>query len=276
MNRTLRSFRSNRLALAGILILLLLALGAVCAPWLARYSPTQTDFAALQQAPSAKHWLGTDELGRDIFSRVLFGARVSLVAGLISVSIALVLGGLIGLVAGFYGGWLDNLLMRLTDAMLAFPFLVLAIALAAVLGPSLQNPLLAIGIVTTPVFARLVRGQTLAERPRDYVQAALALGGGDGRILLRHLLPNILGPLIVQVSLSTAAAVLAEATLSFLGLGIQPPTPSWGSMLNAARGYLAYAPWMAIFPGLAIFLAVLAFNLIGDGLRDALDPRLKK
>lgn len=166
--------------------------------------------------------------------------------------------------------------MRLTDAMLAFPFLVLAIALAAVLGPSLHNTLLAIGIVTTPVFARLVRGQTLAERPREYVQAALALGAGDGRVLLRHLLPNILGPLIVQASLSTAAAVLAEATLSFLGLGVQPPTPSWGSMLNAARGYLAYAPWMAIFPGLAIFLAVLAFNLIGDGLRDALDPRLRR
>lgn len=276
MIRTLRSFRSNRLALAGMVLLLLLALGAGFAPWLSPYSPTRTDFAALQQPPSSKHLLGTDELGRDILSRILYGARVSLVAGLISVSIALVLGGVIGLVAGFYGSWLDDLLMRLTDAMLAFPFLVLAIALAAVLGPSLQNTLLAIGVVTTPVFARLVRGQALAERPRDYVQAALALGMSDGRILLRHLLPNLLGPLIVQVSLSTAAAVLAEATLSFLGLGIQPPTPSWGSMLNAARGYLTYAPWMAIFPGLAIFLAVLAFNLIGDGLRDALDPRLKK
>ncbi|MFZ5992973.1 MAG: ABC transporter permease [Deinococcota bacterium] len=276
MNRMLRSFRANRLALAGTVMLLLLALGAGFAPWLSPYSPTQTDFAALQQPPSGKHPLGTDELGRDILARILYGARVSLVAGLVSVSIALVLGGIIGLLAGFYGGWLDELLMRLTDAMLAFPFLVLAIALAAVLGPSLHNTLLAIGIVTTPVFARLVRGQTLAERPREYVQAALALGAGDGRVLLRHLLPNILGPLIVQASLSTAAAVLAEATLSFLGLGVQPPTPSWGSMLNAARGYLAYAPWMAIFPGLAIFLAVLAFNLIGDGLRDALDPRLRR
>ncbi len=276
MNRTLRTFTSNRLALAGMGILLLLALGAIFAPWLTHYSPTQTDFEALQKAPSAKHLLGTDELGRDIFSRVLYGARISLVAGLISVSIALFFGGLIGLLAGFYGGWVDNVLMRLTDAMLAFPFLVLAIALAAVLGPSLQNTLLAIGIVTTPVFARLVRGQTLAERPRDYVQAAVALGSGDIRIVFNHLLPNITGSLIVQASLSTAAAVLAEATLSFLGLGIQPPTPSWGSMLNAARGYLAYTPWMAIFPGLAIFLAVLAFNLIGDGLRDALDPRTKR
>ncbi|GIW24805.1 ABC transporter permease [Meiothermus sp.] len=275
-NRTLRAFLANRLAIAGMVILLLLVLGAIFAPTLVPYSPTATDFSALQQGPSAKHWFGTDQLGRDILSRVFYGARVSLAAGLVSVVIALVLGGLIGLIAGFYGGWIDDVLMRLTDAMLAFPFLVLAIALAAVLGPSLQNTMLAIGVVTTPVFARLIRGQVLAERPRDYVQAAVALGGGDGRIIVRHLLPNILGPLIVQVSLSTATAVLAEATLSFLGLGVQPPTPSWGSMLNDARGYLSQAPHMALFPGLAIFLAVLAFNLIGDGLRDAFDPRMKK
>ncbi|MBO1436900.1 ABC transporter permease [Meiothermus sp. CFH 77666] len=275
-NRTLRAFLANRLAIAGVVILLLLVLGATFAPILVPYSPTATDFSALQQGPSAKHWFGTDQLGRDILSRVFYGARVSLAAGLVSVLIALVLGGLIGLVAGFYGGWIDDVLMRLTDAMLAFPFLVLAIALAAVLGPSLQNTMLAIGVVTTPVFARLIRGQVLSERPRDYVQAAVALGGGDGRIIVRHMLPNILGPLIVQVSLSTATAVLAEATLSFLGLGVQPPTPSWGSMLNDARGYLSQAPHMALFPGLAIFLAVLAFNLIGDGLRDAFDPRTKK
>ncbi|WP_297861138.1 ABC transporter permease [Meiothermus sp.] len=275
-NRTLRALLANRLAIVGMVILLLLVLGASFAPILVPYSPTATDFGALQQGPSAKHWFGTDQLGRDILSRVFYGARVSLAAGLISVLIALVLGGLIGLVAGFYGGWIDDVLMRLTDAMLAFPFLVLAIALAAVLGPSLQNTMLAIGVVTTPVFARLIRGQVMAERPREYVQAAVALGGGDGRIIARHLLPNILGPLIVQVSLSTATAVLAEATLSFLGLGVQPPTPSWGSMLNDARGYLNQAPHMALFPGLAIFLAVLAFNLIGDGLRDAFDPRMKK
>lgn len=275
-NRNLRAFFANRLAIAGMVMLLLLVLGAIFAPILAPYSPTATDFNALQQPPSSQHWFGTDQLGRDIFSRVLYGARVSLAAGLISVLLALLLGGLIGLVAGFYGGWIDDVLMRLTDAMLAFPFLVLAIALAAVLGPSLQNTMLAIGVVTTPVFARLIRGQVLAERPREYVQAAVALGGSDGRIITRHLLPNILGPLIVQVSLSTATAVLAEATLSFLGLGVQPPTPSWGSMLNDARGYLSQAPYMALFPGLGIFLAVLAFNLIGDGLRDALDPRMKK
>ncbi len=275
-SRMLRAFLANRLAVAGVVMLLLLVLGATFAPVLVAYSPTATDFGSLQQGPSAKHWFGTDQLGRDIFSRVLYGARVSLAAGLISVLIALLLGGLMGLIAGYYGGWIDDVLMRLTDAMLAFPFLVLAIALAAVLGPSLQNTMLAIGVVTTPVFARLIRGQVLAERPRDYVQAAVAIGGGDSRIIVRHLLPNILGPLIVQVSLSTATAVLAEATLSFLGLGVQPPTPSWGSMLNDARGYLSQAPHMALFPGLAIFLAVLAFNLIGDGLRDAFDPRMKK
>jgi len=251
-------------------------LGAALAPILATQSPQQTNFNALQKPPSAEYLLGTDELGRDIFSRILYGARISLSAGVFSVALALLIGGAIGLIAGYFSGQIENLLMRLVDAMLAFPFLVLAIALAAVLGPSLPNTMLAIAVVTLPVFARLVRGQVLAERPKEYVQSALALGASDVRVLLFHLLPNILGPLIVQVSLSTANAILAEATLSFLGLGIQPPTPSWGSMLNAARGYLAYAPWLAIFPGLAIFLAVLAFNLIGDGLRDALDPRLKK
>lgn len=275
-NRTIRAFLANRLAIAGGVILLLLVLGAILTPILVPRSPTATDFSVLQQGPSAEHWFGTDHLGRDIFARVFYGARVSLTAGLISVMMAVVLGGIIGLIAGFYRGWIDDVLMRLTDAMLAFPFLVFAIALAAVLGPSLQNTMLAIGVVTTPVFARLIRGQVLAERPRDYVQAAVALGGSDSRIIVRHLLPNILGPLIVQVSLSMASAVLAEATLSFLGLGVQPPTPSWGSMLNDARGYLSQAPYMAMFPGLAIFVAVLAFNLIGDGLRDALDPRLKK
>jgi len=275
-SRTVRYFFSHRLAVVGTVILLVMLLGAALAPILATQSPQQTNFNALQKPPSAEYLLGTDELGRDIFSRILYGARISLSAGVFSVALALLIGGAIGLIAGYFSGQIENLLMRLVDAMLAFPFLVLAIALAAVLGPSLPNTMLAIAVVTLPVFARLVRGQVLAERPKEYVQSALALGASDVRVLLFHLLPNILGPLIVQVSLSTANAILAEATLSFLGLGIQPPTPSWGSMLNAARGYLAYAPWLAIFPGLAIFLAVLAFNLIGDGLRDALDPRLKK
>jgi ABC-type dipeptide/oligopeptide/nickel transport system permease subunit len=271
----LRRFLSNRLAVIGLFVLLVFVGAALLAPWAAPYDPAQIFFSDLRAAPSGVHVFGADELGRDILSRVVYGARVSLSAGLISVSLALVFGGGIGLVAGYVGGWLDDLLMRVVDALLALPFLVLAIALAAILGPSLQNTMIAIAIVTAPAFARITRGEVLSQRERDYVQAAQALGAGNGRLITRHLLPNISGALIVQTSLAVANAILAEASLSFLGLGIQPPAPSWGSMLNAARGYLTDAPWMAVFPGLAIFLAVLAFNLIGDGLRDALDPRGK-
>ncbi|GGO33661.1 nickel transporter permease [Deinococcus humi] len=271
----LRRFLSNRLAVVGLFVLLIFAVAALLASWVAPYDPAQIFFSDLRAAPSAAHPFGADELGRDIFSRVVYGARVSLSAGLISVTLALVCGGGIGLIAGYVGGWLDDVLMRVVDALLALPFLVLAIALAAILGPSLQNTMIAIAIVTAPAFARITRGEVLSQRERDYVQAAQALGAGNGRLITRHLLPNISGALIVQTSLAIANAILAEASLSFLGLGIQPPAPSWGSMLNAARGYLTDAPWMAVFPGLAIFLAVLAFNLIGDGLRDALDPRGK-
>ncbi len=272
----LRRFLSNRLAVIGLFVLLVFAVSALLAPWVAPFDPAQIFFSDLRAAPGAAHIFGADELGRDIFSRVVYGARVSLSAGLISVTLALVFGGGIGLVAGYVGGWLDDVLMRVVDALLALPFLVLAIALAAILGPSLQNTMIAIAIVTAPAFARITRGEVLSQRERDYVQAAQALGAGDGRLITRHLLPNISGALIVQTSLAIANAILAEASLSFLGLGIQPPAPSWGSMLNAARGYLTDAPWMAVFPGLAIFLAVLAFNLIGDGLREALDPRSHK
>ncbi|CAM3710943.1 ABC transporter permease [Deinococcus frigens] len=268
-----RRFLGNKLAVIGIVVLAIFAGAALLAPQVAPFDPAQIFFSDLRAVPSAAHPFGADELGRDIFSRVVYGARVSLSAGLISVSLALVFGGGIGLVAGYVGGWLDDLLMRVVDALLALPFLVLAIALAAILGPSLQNTMIAIAIVTAPAFARITRGEVLSQRERDYVQAAQALGAGDGRLIVRHLLPNISGALIVQTSLAIANAILAEASLSFLGLGIQPPAPSWGSMLNAARGYLTDAPWMALFPGLAIFLAVLAFNLIGDGLREALDPR---
>ncbi len=271
----LRRFLSNRLAVVGLFVLLIFAVSALLASWVAPYDPAQIFFSDLRAAPGNAHLFGADELGRDIFSRVVYGARVSLSAGLISVTLALVCGGGIGLVAGYIGGWLDDVLMRVVDALLALPFLVLAIALAAILGPSLQNTMIAIAIVTAPAFARITRGEVLSQRERDYVQAAQALGAGDGRLITRHLLPNISGALIVQTSLAIANAILAEASLSFLGLGIQPPAPSWGSMLNAARGYLTDAPWMAVFPGLAIFLAVLAFNLIGDGLREALDPRGK-
>lgn len=273
LSAPVRRFLRNKLAVAGAVILTLLAAAALLAPWISPAQPSQIFFTDLRAAPSAAHPFGTDELGRDILTRVIYGARVSLSAGLISVLMALVVGTTMGLVAGYARGWLDDLLMRVVDALLALPFLVLAIALAAILGPSLQNTMIAIAVVSVPVFARITRGEVLAQREREYVQAAQALGAPDIRVVLRHLLPNISGPLIVQTSLAIATAILAESSLSFLGLGVQPPEPSWGSMLNAARGYLADAPWMAVFPGAAIFLAVLAFNLLGDGLRDALDPR---
>lgn len=269
----LRRFLRNRLAVVGLAVLLLLALAALLAPWIVPAPPSKIFFTEMRASPGGAHLLGTDELGRDILSRVIYGARVSLTAGLVSVFLAMLSGTALGLIAGYLGGWLDNLIMRLVDAMLALPFLVLAIALAAILGPSLRNTMIAIAIVSAPAFARITRGEVLSQREREYVQAAQALGARDSRLILRHLLPNISGPLIVQTSLAIAAAILAESSLSFLGLGIQPPEPSWGSMLNAARGYLAEAPWMALFPGAAIFLAVLAFNLVGDGLREALDPR---
>src|SRR6266436_8810507 len=225
--------------------------------------------------PSWAHWLGTDEIGRDVLSRVIFGARASLKAGVVSVLISLSLGVPIGLLSGYVGGFLDGLLMRIVDAMLACPFLILAIALAAFLGPNLTNAMIAIGISATPIFIRLTRAQVLNVKVEDYVEAARAVGNPHRRIVLRHILPNILAPIMVQATLAIAAAIIAEASLSFLGLGQQPPAPSWGSMLNTARNYVVQAPWMAIWPGVSIFLLVLSFNLLGDGLRDALDPRHK-
>jgi peptide/nickel transport system permease protein len=229
----------------------------------------------VRAAPTTAHWFGADELGRDVLSRIVWGARASILAGLVSVSISLALGVPIGMAAGYLGRWIDALISRITDAMLACPFLILAIALAAFLGPSLTNAMIAIGISATPVFIRLTRAQVLAAKSEDYVEAARALGNPHLRIALRHIFPNIVAPLIVQATLAIAAAVIAEASLSFLGLGQQPPAPSWGSMLNTARNYVDQAPWMAIWPGVSIFLLVLSFNLLGDGLRDALDPRHK-
>ena len=229
----------------------------------------------MRAAPTTAHWFGADELGRDVLSRIVWGARASILAGLVSVSISLALGVPIGMAAGYLGRWVDALISRITDAMLACPFLILAIALAAFLGPSLTNAMIAIGISATPVFIRLTRAQVLAAKSEDYVEAARALGNPHLRIALRHIFPNIVAPLIVQATLAIAAAVIAEASLSFLGLGQQPPAPSWGSMLNTARNYVDQAPWMAIWPGVSIFLLVLSFNLLGDGLRDALDPRHK-
>ncbi|MGH8713402.1 MAG: ABC transporter permease [Casimicrobiaceae bacterium] len=273
--RVLRRFTRRRGAMVGLGVVVFFILLALFAPWIAPHDPLQTSWSAVRKAPSAMYIFGTDEIGRDVASRVIWGTRASLLAGLVSVTIALSLGVPVGLLAGYAGGWTDALISRLTDAMLACPFLILAIALAAFLGPSLTNAMIAIGISATPVFIRLTRAQVLSVKVEDYVEAARAVGNSHLRIALRHILPNVVAPLIVQATLAIAAAVIAEASLSFLGLGQQPPAPSWGSMLNTAKNYIDNAPWMAIWPGLSIFLLVLSFNLLGDGLRDALDPRHK-
>ena len=265
--------RLRRGAVFGAVVVVAFILLAVFAPWLAPYDPIETSWSAIRKAPSAAHWFGTDDIGRDVFSRVIWGTRASLLAGTVSVSISLLLGVPIGLVAGYVGGFADGLISRLTDAFLACPFLILAIALAAFLGPSLVNAMIAIGVSATPIFVRLTRAQVINVKVEDYIEAARALGNPPLRLVMRHVLPNILPPVIVQATLAIAAAVIAEASLSFLGLGQQPPAPSWGSMLNTAKNYVDNAPWMAIWPGLAIFLLVLSFNLFGDGLRDVLDPR---
>ena len=273
--RALRRLLRRRGAMLGLAFVVFFVLLALLAPVIAPYDPLETSWSAVRKAPSAQYWMGTDEIGRDVLSRVIWGARASLLAGLVSVSIAMALGVPIGLLAGYVSGWTDGLISRFTDAMLAVPFLILAIALAAFLGPSLTNAMIAIGVSATPIFIRLTRGQVLSVKVEDYVEAARAVGNPHWRIALRHILPNILPPLIVQATLAIAAAIIAEASLSFLGLGQQPPAPSWGSMLNTAKNSVDNAPWMAIWPGVSIFLLVLSFNLLGDGLRDALDPRQK-
>jgi len=272
-SKTLKRLLRRGGALFGLAVVAVFVLIALAAPWIAPHDPLATSWSEVRGAPSMAHLFGSDELGRDVLSRIVWGARASILAGVVSVSISLALGVPIGMAAGYLGRWADALISRVTDAMLACPFLILAIALAAFLGPSLTNAMIAIGISATPVFIRLTRAQVLAAKSEDYVEAARALGNPHLRIALRHIFPNIVPPLIVQATLAVAAAVIAEASLSFLGLGQQPPDPSWGSMLNTARNYVDQAPWMAIWPGLSIFLLVLSFNLLGDGLRDALDPR---
>jgi len=262
--------RGAALGLAAIAFFVCLALFA---PLIAPYDPLATSWTAIRKAPSAAHWFGTDEIGRDVLSRVILGARASLLAGVVSVLISLSIGVPVGLLAGYAGGRIDMLISRLTDAVLACPFLILAIALAAFLGPSLTNAMIAIGVSATPVFVRLTRGQTMAIKAEDFILAARAIGNPPWRVALVHVLPNAAPALIVQATLAIAAAVIAEASLSFLGLGQQPPAPSWGSMLNTAKNYIDNAPWMAIWPGVSIFVLVLSFNLVGDGLRDAMDPR---
>ncbi len=273
MQRTLRRLVRRKGAMVGFCLITAFILLAVLAPVVAPYDPIKTSWALVRKAPSAAHWLGTDDLGRDMLARVIYGARASLLAGAISVAIALAIGVPIGMIAGYRGGFLDALISRITDAMLACPFLILAIALAAFLGPSLGNAMIAIGISATPIFVRLTRGEVMSVKVEEYVEAARSVGDTDLQIAVRHILPNIMPALLVQATLSVAAAIIAEAALSFLGLGQQPPAPSWGSMLNAAQRFLTNAPWMAIWPGLAIFLVVLSLNLLGDGLRDALDPQ---
>jgi peptide/nickel transport system permease protein len=268
-----RRFARRPIAVFGAAVVLAFLLLALGAPWIAPYDPVATDWNAIRNAPSAAHRFGTDDLGRDIYSRVIWGTQISMQAGVASVLIAIAIGVPLGLVSGFYRGAIDMLLMRVTDAWLAFPFLILAIGLITILGASLTNATLAIGLGVTPTFIRLTRGLVLSTREEDYVQAARAIGAGDVRIMSRYVLPNIFSPILVQATVSIPSAIIAEAILSFLGLGVQPPQPSWGTMLNSAQQFLAQAPWMAWWPGAAIFLLALAFNLAGDGLRDALDPK---
>ena len=269
----LARFRARPAAVIGFVVIALLVLMAVAAPLVSPYDPIATSWTAIRKAPSWQHPMGTDENGRDVLSRVVFGARASLLAGVVSVLIAAGIGVPVGLLAGFAGGWVDGVIGRVVDAMLACPFLILAIALAAFLGPALTNVMIAIGVTAAPVFVRVARGATMDAATNEYVEAARATGNPPWRVALRHVLPNIVPPILVQATLAIAAAIIAEASLSFLGQGQQPPAPSWGSMLNSAQRFLTQAPWLAVFPGAAIFLAVLAFNLVGDGLRDALDPR---
>ena len=272
-NRAWAKLKQNRAALVGLIVVLFFITVALLAPVLPVPDPIATDWLKVRKPPSAENWLGTDDLGRDILSRMVWGARASLQAGVISVMVAVCVGVPLGVLAGYFGGWVDQIIARMTDALLAMPFLILAIALATFLGPSLRNAMIAIGLSSVPVFIRLTRGQVLSVKTEDYVEGARAIGLGHVSIMRRYILPNVFPPILVQATLTIATAIIAEASLSFLGLGQQAPAPSWGSMLATARSYVEQAPFMAVSPGLAIFLVVMGFNLLGDGLRDALDPR---
>lgn len=272
-NRVLKKFLANKSAVIGAIVVGFFVLVALLAPWIAPFDPVKANFLAVRKAPSAMYWFGTDELGRDILSRIIWGARTSLMAGCMSVAIAVVIGVPLGLVAGYFQKMWDGVISRFIEALLACPFLIMAIALGAFLAPSLTNAMIAIGLSAMPIFARLTRGQVIAIRNEEYIDGARAIGLPDRWIIIKYVLPNVMSPILVQATLAIASAIIAEASLSFLGLGQQPPNPSWGSMLNTAKGFLEQAPWMSVFPGVAIFLAVQGFNLLGDGLRDALDPR---
>mgnify|MGYP001331264710 CR=1 FL=1 len=272
MSSTLRLLLRNPVSAAGLAVLSVLVVLAALGPFVAPYGVNEVDVTATLQPPSAEHWFGTDDLGRDVLSRVILAARVAFLVSVTSVSIALVAGVTLGLLSGYFGRWADAVIMRVVDVLFAFPVLLLAIAIVAVLGRGVTPTTIAIGVVYTPIFARVTRASVLSVREEPYVRAAVALGARPGRVILTHVLPNVTAPIIVQVSLALALAILSEAALSFLGLGVQPPEASWGRMLFDGRGFVDYW-WMSVFPGMAIFLTVLAFNLVGDGLRDVLDPR---
>jgi len=271
--RAARTLTRNRLVLSGLVMVVGLILIAALAGPIAPYDPIANNVRAALQPPSSFYWFGTDRFGRDVYSRVIYGSRLSLWVALVSVSISVTVGVMLGLVSGYYRGWVDNLIGRVMDVFFSFPALLLAIGVAAMLGPGLNNAIIAIAVVYSPVFGRVVRGPVLVERGKEYVEAARVIGGSAPRVVLRHIFPNVLSPLIVQATITLSQAILTEAYLSFLGLGTQPPFPSWGTMLQEGRTFLETAPWMSIFPGLAIMLTVLAFNLLGDGIRDVLDPR---
>jgi peptide/nickel transport system permease protein len=273
--RVARTLSRNRLVLAGLAMVVGLILVAALAGLIAPYDPIANNVRAALQPPSPYYFFGTDRFGRDVFSRVIYGSRISLLVALISVTLAASVGVVLGLLSGYYGGWVDNLIGRVMDVFFSFPALLLAIGVAAMLGPGLNNAIIAIAIVYAPSFGRVIRGPVLVERNKEYVEAARVVGGSSPRILLLHVFPNVLSPLIVQATITFSFAILTESYLSFLGLGTQPPNPSWGTMLQEGRTFLETAPWTSIFPGLAIMLAVLAFNLLGDGIRDVLDPRIR-
>ena len=268
--------KRNKLALFGLFLVVALILIALFAKFISPYDPIQIYLKESLRPPSLAHLMGTDVLGRDIFSRILYGARASLIIGVVATSISLVIGVIVGAISGFYGGWIDSILMRVTDVFFAFPFFILAIAIMTFLGPSFINIFIALGIVGWTNYARLVRGQVMSVKESDYVEAAHAVGAKNARIIWKHVMPNTLAPIIVYTTMNIGGVILAEAGLSFLGIGVQPPSPSWGLMLAEASNFIFNAPWMVIWPGVAIFLTVLGYNLLGDGLRDALDPRMKQ
>ncbi|WP_461182553.1 nickel transporter permease [Virgibacillus kimchii] len=272
---TLKQLRKNRFAMVGIIIILFFIVLGLIAPLLTPYTYDDQNLVNRLHPPSSEHWMGTDDLGRDIFTRIAYGARVSLQVGFFAVTGALIFGTLLGIIAGYFGRWIDMIISRIFDILLAFPSILLAIAIVAILGPSLENALIAIAIINIPIFGRLVRSRVISLREEEYIMAAKAQGMKNGRIIFHHILPNSIAPIIVQSTLGFGTAILEAAALGFLGLGAQPPTPEWGQMLASSREFIQLAPWTLIMPGLSIMLVVLGFNLIGDGLRDALDPKMK-